>query len=127
VPRRDGATFRAAWAGALGTNPDILGIISWNEFSENSHIEPSKTYGDEYLKLTTELIAGLPTGGSGGSPSASPVGSLPPSSNPPFEAPFPADPVPAPRDTNLSGLVVGGAILVALVLVGRIMRRRSVP
>jgi hypothetical protein len=127
VPRRDGATYRAAWDGALGTNPDILGIISWNEFSENSHIEPSKTYGDEYIKLTTELIAGLPSGGSSASPSASPADSLTPSSNPPFEAPFPADPVPAPRDTNLSGLVVGGAILVAFVVVGRILRRRSVP
>jgi hypothetical protein len=127
VPRRDGATYRAAWDGALGTNPDILGIISWNEFSENSHIEPSKTYSDEYLRLTGQLIAGLPAASSRGSPSASADGPLPPSSNPPVEVPFPADPAPIPRDTNLSGLAVGGAILVALFIVGRVMRRRSAP
>jgi hypothetical protein len=127
VPRRDGATYRAAWDGALGTKPDILGIISWNEFSENSHIEPSKTYGDEYLRLTGQLIASLPSTGAGGLPSASADGPLPPSSNPPVEVPFPADPAPAPRDTNLSGLAVGGAILAALFIVGRVMRRRSAP
>jgi hypothetical protein len=127
VARKGGDTLRREYNAAIGSSPDAVGLISWNEFSENSHIEPSKTYGDEYLKLTADLIAGLPSGGSGGSPSASAAGSLPPSSNPPFEAPFPADPAPAPRDTNVSGLVVGGAILVALVLVGRILRRRSVP
>ena len=44
---------------ALQSAPDAIGLISWNEFSENSHIEPSKKYGSQYLKVLTEM--GLPT------------------------------------------------------------------
>jgi hypothetical protein len=31
--------------------PDAIGLISWNEFSENSHIEPSENYDDWYLEV----------------------------------------------------------------------------
>jgi hypothetical protein len=62
VPRRDGETYRAAWAGAIASGPDAVGIISWNEFSENSHIEPSQTMSTTYLDLTGELIRALGTG-----------------------------------------------------------------
>jgi len=33
----------------------VLGIISWNEFSENSHIEPSQKYGSTYLDIVSEI------------------------------------------------------------------------
>jgi hypothetical protein len=56
IERADGETYRAEWAAALATNPDALGIISWNEFSENSHIEPSVTYQATYLELTSALV-----------------------------------------------------------------------
>ena len=46
VPRRDGDTFRRELATALSSRPDMLGVISWNEFSENSQIEPSTAHGD---------------------------------------------------------------------------------
>jgi hypothetical protein len=39
----------------LSSSPDALGIISWNEFSENSYIEPSKTYGAKYLDILSEV------------------------------------------------------------------------
>jgi Glycosyl hydrolase family 99 len=59
VDRRNGATYRASWAAALASQPDALGIISWNEFSENSYIEPSQAYQFEYLGLTAKLTGGV--------------------------------------------------------------------
>jgi hypothetical protein len=76
VPRNGGATLRTEYNTALGSQPDAVGLISWNEFSENTHIEPSVRYGRSYLDLTAQLIrarAPVPatavdssTGGSGG-------------------------------------------------------------
>jgi MYXO-CTERM domain-containing protein len=60
VPRRDGATLRASWEAAIATVPDALGVISWNEFSENTHVEPSTRFGDRYLQVLAELT-GAPT------------------------------------------------------------------
>jgi hypothetical protein len=61
VERRDGATLRASWQAALATAPDAIGVISWNEFSENTHIEPSERYGTRYLDGLAELTtASLP-------------------------------------------------------------------
>ncbi len=51
VARNNGATFRAEINTAMASSPDALGIISWNEFSENSYIEPSQNYGSTYLDI----------------------------------------------------------------------------
>ena len=56
VERADGATYRTQWETALATHPDGLGIISWNEFSENSQIEPSREFGTTYLSVTASLV-----------------------------------------------------------------------
>jgi hypothetical protein len=135
VDRRGGATFRAAWAGALETAPDVIGVISWNEFSENSHIEPSKTFGDTYLKLTKELIAGLPTAGGPGPASPSPsVSASPGASASPAAIPVASDGVPIPPSTSAAGssavsngwgIVFGIVVVVVLVAIGRGLRRRS--
>jgi hypothetical protein len=53
--RQNGAWYRQSWAAALATNPDWLVITSWNEFVENTYIEPSVTYGSQYLDLTRAL------------------------------------------------------------------------
>ena len=58
VPRKGGDTLRAEIAAALDSSPDALGVISWNEFSENSHVEPSVTYGGEALETLAD-VAGL--------------------------------------------------------------------
>jgi glycoprotein endo-alpha-1,2-mannosidase len=45
VPRQDGATFAAQWAGALGTGvePAMITITSFNEWHEGTMIEPAAT------------------------------------------------------------------------------------
>jgi hypothetical protein len=55
VDRRDGQTLRTEYASAVRSSPDALGLISWNEFSENSYIEPSVKYGTRYLDVMREL------------------------------------------------------------------------
>jgi hypothetical protein len=37
------------------SSPDAIGLISWNEFSENTHVEPSREYGFKYLELLADL------------------------------------------------------------------------
>jgi hypothetical protein len=58
VPRRNGATLREELDGAEASSPDAIGLISWNEFSENSAIEPSKRYGDAYLRILADALGG---------------------------------------------------------------------
>ena len=55
VPRRDGATLRTQLDAALSSSPDAIGLISWNEFSENSHVEPSERFGTRYLQLLADV------------------------------------------------------------------------
>lgn len=55
VEREDGKTMRRQWNGAMASLPDAIGIISWNEFSENTHIEPSTNYGNTYTQVIAEL------------------------------------------------------------------------
>jgi hypothetical protein len=50
VPRRGGATLRLELSAALQSSPDAIGLISWNEWSENSEVEPSVRYGYQSLR-----------------------------------------------------------------------------
>jgi hypothetical protein len=58
VPRRDGQTLHMEYNAAISSSPDGLGLISWNEFSENTHAEPSERYGNSTLQELTSLIRG---------------------------------------------------------------------
>jgi hypothetical protein len=51
VERHDGDTLAVQLDAAVRSLPDAVGLISWNEFSENSHVEPSQDFGDGYLSL----------------------------------------------------------------------------
>ncbi|MEO7664765.1 MAG: hypothetical protein ABIV26_06525 [Candidatus Limnocylindrales bacterium] len=51
VDRQDGLMLERQLSTALTSLPDAIGLISWNEFSENSHVEPSRTYGDQSLRV----------------------------------------------------------------------------
>ncbi len=60
VARNGGQTLRREWSAAMTSAPDALGLISWNEFTEGTYVEPSRTYGSTALQTVAEL-----TGGSG--------------------------------------------------------------
>lgn len=61
VPRDGTKTLDQEITTALASKPNALGLISWNEFSESSYIEPSKNYGFEYLNAVgTRLGDGPP-------------------------------------------------------------------
>jgi hypothetical protein len=55
VERRNGATLRTELDAATGSGPDAVGLISWNEFSENTHVEPSERYGYRYLDVVADV------------------------------------------------------------------------
>ncbi|MBX0329983.1 hypothetical protein K2Z83_20150 [Oscillochloris sp. ZM17-4] len=53
--RQGGDYYRGTWQTAIDRNAQAVVLTSFNEFFEGSHIEPSETYGDLYLRLTKEL------------------------------------------------------------------------
>jgi len=55
IDRKDGDTLRVELAAAAQSSPNAIAIISWNEFSENTHIEPSQRYGTTALKVLRDL------------------------------------------------------------------------
>jgi hypothetical protein len=56
VDRKNGDTLKTELNVAWQSSPDAVGLISWNEFSENSYIEPSEKYGKQDLDLLTTLV-----------------------------------------------------------------------
>jgi hypothetical protein len=52
VDRANGALFDAQWRAALAARPDWILVTSWNEFWENTHVEPSVRYGRQYQERT---------------------------------------------------------------------------
>ena len=112
VPRNDGRTLRTQYATALKSSPDALGLISWNEFSENTHVEPSKAFGHRYLDVLTELRK-----------ASAPV--------PPSAVDSSAQPVPTDSGWKLPtlGLLIGfpALLLLGLTLLGHRLRRRRRP
>lgn len=96
--RAGGAFYRQNWAAALSSQPDMIVITSFNEWLEGTQIEPSTDYGDFYLNLTRELIAGstLPEPTPASEPTAAPTAPAAASPEPTAEKPpapvvFPAD------------------------------------
>jgi phospholipase C len=64
VERRGGDTLREELDAAASSDPDALGLISWNEFSENTHVEPSVRHGSTYLDVVADVRhAKLPQSG----------------------------------------------------------------
>jgi hypothetical protein len=55
VERKGGETLRREYNAAASSSPDAIGLISWNEFSENSYIEPSQRYGARYLQVLADI------------------------------------------------------------------------
>ncbi|HNT74062.1 MAG TPA: right-handed parallel beta-helix repeat-containing protein [Anaerolineae bacterium] len=57
IPRNQGKTYATSFAFALNTIPDWLAVTSFNEWYENTHIEPSRRYGYDYLLYTADFAA----------------------------------------------------------------------
>ena len=118
VDRRDGQTLRTAWADALVSKPDGLAVISWNEFTENSYVEPSQKFGLQYLKVLASLT-GAPGPVDGSLPTAAPATATDSPTPPALASPAGAGstgrgvPRPAPLNDYTSAI---GASLVGLIL-----------
>lgn len=110
VPREDGRTLRTEYATALQSSPDALGLISWNEFSENTYVEPSKKFGHRYLDVLAELRH-----------TAVPV---PPSADDSSAQPLPTEPG---RGGLVLGLLIGlpVVLMTGLTVLGRRLRQRA--
>jgi hypothetical protein len=57
VPRNGLSTLDSIWTVNGASHPDGWMGISWNEFVENTYIEPSQAYGTKYLDELQHLIA----------------------------------------------------------------------
>jgi len=58
VPRNGVQTLDAVWNLNVGSKPQGWFGISWNEFVENTYLEPSSLYGSTYLAEISRLIGG---------------------------------------------------------------------
>jgi hypothetical protein len=56
VDRKDGETLTRQYQAAALSAPDAFGLISWNEYSENTHVEPSVAFGERYLTVLQDLL-----------------------------------------------------------------------
>ncbi|MGZ4616333.1 MAG: endo-1,3-alpha-glucanase family glycosylhydrolase [Actinomycetes bacterium] len=56
IRRERGQTLRRSFANAFASTPDASGLISWNEWSENTYVEPSKKYGAAALDVVREVL-----------------------------------------------------------------------
>lgn len=63
VERKDGETLRRQVDVAISSSPDAIGLISWNEFSENTHVEPSRNYGTRYAEVVADILGGIAPSG----------------------------------------------------------------
>ncbi len=75
--RARGAFLTNSWNGAAASGANAILIVSWNEYFENSHIEPSQAFGSQSLDVLRPLIAAWKGGrpvvqaNSGGQPNTS--------------------------------------------------------
>src|SRR5690606_36911432 len=69
--RNNGQFLATSFQGAVASGANIILIGTWNEFIENSHIEPSVLYGTTALDTLRPLVANWKgTGGGVVAPSA---------------------------------------------------------
>ena len=132
VERYEGDTLLLQLDTARASAPDAVGIISWNEFSENSHIEPSCEHGARYLEVLANA-AGMPGPGEVG-PCPSDVArtsptTIPEAASADAEAGLTSDfDSSSPGGTQGAGVARAMMIGVLMVLVGgsmAIVARRS--
>jgi hypothetical protein len=57
VPRKGGQTLKTIFDGNLATKPDDFGLISWNEITEGSYVDPMTRYGMQDLNMLRSIVA----------------------------------------------------------------------
>jgi hypothetical protein len=57
IARNGGATLRTSLDDAYASKPDAVAVISWNEWSENTYIEPGSRYGSQELTALQDYLA----------------------------------------------------------------------
>lgn len=74
IDRKDGQTLVHSLSNAFATSPDCVGLISWNEWSENTYIEPGHKYGDKEITVLRNYLlqraSGAPVRGGSGADSS---------------------------------------------------------
>ncbi|HEY8239809.1 MAG TPA: endo-1,3-alpha-glucanase family glycosylhydrolase, partial [Kiritimatiellia bacterium] len=55
LPRRDGAEFREQFEESVSAGAGFIQLITWNDHTEGSSIEPTYEFGDQYLQITAEF------------------------------------------------------------------------
>jgi hypothetical protein len=67
--RAAGGFLQSSWNGAVSSGADVILIVSWNEYLENSYIEPSQNLGTQALDVLRPLISAW----KGGAPAPAPA------------------------------------------------------
>ena len=52
---QNGVTFNSTLQQALDNHPDIIQLVTWNDFGEGTNIEPTLEYGYQYLERIQEI------------------------------------------------------------------------
>ncbi|MEO5820310.1 MAG: glycoside hydrolase family 99-like domain-containing protein, partial [Vicinamibacteraceae bacterium] len=61
VSREDGEFYDRQWKAALASGADWVVISTWNEWAENTHVEPGQRFGQFYVWRTRFWSAALKT------------------------------------------------------------------
>lgn len=58
IPRQEGALYRRGleWIERLEPAPHLVTISTFNEYHENTHIEPTIRHGSRYVEMTRDFI-----------------------------------------------------------------------
>jgi hypothetical protein len=54
--RNNGQMYREQWQRALELHPEVILVYSWNEYFERTAIEPTDSWGAQYLRMTACFI-----------------------------------------------------------------------
>jgi len=52
---QNGEIFRLTLEKALETNPDVIQLVTWNDYGEGTEIEPTEEFGYRYLEMIQEI------------------------------------------------------------------------
>jgi hypothetical protein len=59
IPRKNGEVYKNTWNETLAHKPRWIQIVTWNDFSAGSTIEPAREYEYQYLELTADYAAAI--------------------------------------------------------------------